>query len=236
MRKKLLSLSIILLIQFQALNSFAQEKSQNKKSYFNNVTFNFTRLLLNEARFGYEYQLTERHVLRANLGIQYPTSSESFESVSVVFGNAPKYYKVSNGIYFGVGYNYILGTRSKIYVSAEAYFNFNHYDKKYYKYSVGTDMDSYVSLQSMKLKKTGLKLLIGKKVSIISGGKVGLELDFFAGFGLQYRNEEITVYEKRNGSSSYEPSELNVLNPPEIQTNNNWYPTLNAGILICMPF
>ena len=88
----------------------------------------------------------------------------------------------------------------------------------------------------MNLKKTGIKFLIGKKASIISRGKVGLELDFFAGFGLQYRHEELTIYEKQYGSCTYDLSELYVLNPPEIKIHKNWYPTLNAGILICVPF
>ena len=224
------------MIQILTLELFSQDQDQNKKSYKNNITFNFTRLILNEARFGYERQLSERHIFRIILGIQYPTSSKSFRSVPVGIGYAPYYYKVSKGIYIGAGYNYTIGIRSGIYVSAEAYFNYNYYDKKYYNYCVGTDKDSYVSLQSMNLKKSGLKLLFGKKVRIISGSKVGLELDFFAGFGIQYRQEQITIYEKKNGSFTWNPSELYVQNPPKIEIYKNWYPTLNIGILICMPF
>lgn len=58
----------------------------------------------------------------------------------------------------------------------------------------------------------------------------------FAGFGIQYRWEQITIYEKKNGSCTWDPSELYVQDPPKIEIHKNWYPTLNIGILICMPF
>jgi len=236
MKSQALSILIFFLIQLCILDSFAQEKVEEKVSYKNNITLNIGRFFLNEARFGYEKSLSDRNKLRVVLGLQYPTSSSSFHSVPIGLGYAPNYYKVSKGVYFGLGYNYTLGVKSRIYVSAEAYFNYNYYDKKYYHYCVGTDMDSYVSLQSMRLNKTGLKVLFGKKARIITGNKIGMELDFFAGFGIQYRIEEITIFEKSNGSCSWDYSELYKKEPPEIKTYKNWYPTLHAGILIGMPF
>jgi len=239
MRKLILAISIILIIQILNLESYAQEETKEKTTYKNNITLNLGRFVLNEARFGYERHLTERHTLRAIIGFQYPTNSESFNSIPIIFPffTYPSYYyKVSKGIYLGAGYSYILGIRSGIYISAEAYFNYNYYDKKYYHFCVGMDMDSYVSLESMKLKKTGLKIIFGKKARIISGRKTGLELDFFAGFGIQYRIEELTIFEKRNGSCHWDYSELYKKDPPENKTYRNWHPTLNAGILIGMPF
>jgi len=236
MKKTTYLLSIILAIQVFTLNLNAQENKQENKTYRNNLTLNVGRLFLNEARLGYEKQLTERHAFRTIIGFQYPTSSVSFNSVALGPGHVPNYYKVSKGIYLGLGYNYTLGIQSRIYLSAEAYFNYNYYDKKYYHYCVGMDMDSYVSLESMNLKKTGIKIIFGKKARILSGNKIGLELDFFAGIGIQYRIEELTIFEKSNGSCSYDYSELYVKDPPEINTHKNWYPTLHAGILLGMPF
>ena len=152
--KKIVSIvSIIFVTHSIAQGLFAEDQIREKKSFENTITFNIGRLILNEARFGYERQLTERHVFRTVLGIQYPTNSESFKSVPLGIYYAPYYYEVSKGIYLGIGYNYVLGIHSKIYVSSEIYFNFNYYDKKYYHYCVGPDKDSYVSLESMKLKK-----------------------------------------------------------------------------------
>jgi hypothetical protein len=236
MRKLSLYLLIIIIIQIFTLTSYGQEKIKEKIIYKNNLTLNVGRLFLNEARFGYERQLTQRHTARAIIGFQYPTEPKSFNSVPVGIGYAPYYYKVSKGIYLGAAYNYTLGVSSRIYISAEAYFNYNYYDKKYYHFCVGTDMDSYVSLESMNLKKTGLKILFGKKARIISGSKIGMELDFFVGFGLQYRIEELTIFEKSNGSCRWDYSELYKYDPPEITTYLNWYPSLHAGILVGMPF
>lgn len=236
MREFRIFILVFFIIQFFSHELNGQSKIEEKPTYKNNITLNVGRLILNEARFGYERQIIERHTLRGVLGLQYPTASESFNSVPVVFGYAPYYYKVSKGIYLGAGYNYTLGIRSRIYISAEVYFNYNYYDNKYYHYCVGSDKDSYVSLESMDLKKTGLKILFGKKARIVSGSQIGLELDFFAGVGIQYRIEEITVFEKHNGSCDWDYSELYKIDPPEIKTYKDWYPTLHAGILIGMPF
>lgn len=236
MKKVTLYILIVLTILVFSFDSHAQEKTKENISYKNNITLNFGRLFLNEARLGYERQIKDRHVLRAIIGLQYPTSSLSFQSIPFSPGQIKYYYSVSKGIYLGIGYNYVLGIHSRIYISTEVYFNYNYYDHKYYHYCVGTDMDSYVSLESMNLKKSGLKILFGKKARIITSSKIGLELDFFAGLGIQYRTEELTIYEKSNGSCHYDYSELYKLDPPEIKTYNNWYPTVNAGILIGMTF
>ena len=174
--------STILLLT--ATTGNAQQQGKTYKSYNNSLTVNLTRFILNEARIGYERKFTEHEAGRIVLGFQYPTSSTSFNTVPVGFGYAPKFYKVSKGIYAGVGYSYMFGKHLSAYVSGEIYFSYNYYNDKYYHYCVGMDMDSYVSLQSMNLNKTGLKILIGKKVRIVSGGKAGLELDIFAGAGI----------------------------------------------------
>jgi len=238
MRELRIIVLVFFIFQFLSIKSFGQDKTKEETTYKNNITLHVGRLFLNEVRFGYERQLTERHTLRAILGLQYPTDSKSFNSITTIFPffTPPNYYKVSKGVYIGAGYNYTIGTRSRIYVSTEVYFNYNYYDKKYYHYCVGMDKDSYLSLQSMTLRKTGIKIIFGKKARIISGSKIGLELDFFAGFGIQNRLEKLTIFEKSNGSCHYYYSELYKKDPPEINTYKNWYPTLNAGVLIGMPF
>ena len=229
-------LSTILMIQSMTLESYSQNQFKDKNSFKNTIKLNTGRLILNEARFSYERQLSERHTLRTVIGFQYPTSQTEFRSVTVGVVYIPNYYKVSKGIYIGAGYNYLLGTHSRNYISAEMYFNYNYYDNKHYRLCAGGSHDSYVSLQSMNLNKTGLKIIFGKKATIISGSKIGLELDFFVGMGIQYRIEELTIYQKQSGSCSYDYNELYHIYPPDIETNKNWYPTLHAGILIGMTF
>ena len=197
---------------------------------------NLGRFILNEARFGFERKLSDRNSVRAVVGVQYPTTQTEFESIPVLTAHLPNHYRVSRGLYLGMGYNYYFGNKRNIYLSSELYYNYSYYDKKYYRCSLGGSHDSYVALQSMKLYKTGLKLLFGKKATIISGKKVGLELDFFVGLGVQYRVEEITIYQKESGNSHYDYDELYDVNPPEVETHNNIYPTLHGGIMVVMPF
>ena len=237
MKRIVFVISIVFFIQTQSFESFSQDQTQDEKSYKNYVTFNITRLILMEARFGYERHLSERHVLRSTLGLQYPISSESFSSINFLPAHIPFYYAVSNGAYFALGYNYIIRQRSNLYVSTEVYFNYSYYDEKYYKFCVGTDHDSYVSLQSMQLKKSGIKLLIGKKANILPGQKTRLQFDIFAGIGFQYREEEITIFKKKQGECSVEGQySYEDYNPHEKEISNRWWPALHAGILIGMPF
>ncbi len=231
---------IILLITFLIIYSLCQVVlSQDivNKHYKNAITFNVTRLILLEARLGYEQNLTERNKLRATIGIQFPTSSESFGSIWSL-GSIPYYYKVSNGIYLALGYSFIVNTKSQFYISPEIYYNHNSYDKKYYEFAAGTDHDSYVSLQSMDLTKSGLKFLLGKKASMHPRKKTRLEFDFFGGIGLQYRAEELIIYGKRAGTSSTKDFEkyATMYDPPQEENTINWYPTFHGGVLLSFPF
>lgn len=238
MKMKELKITIVIMLLFQliSIETNAQEEKNKQINYKNRITINAGRLILNEVRFGYERLLNNRHSLLAILGLQYPTSSTSFRSVPVGLGYLPNYYQVSQGIYLGAAYSYIVGPRSRTYISAEMYFNNNYYNYKFYHYCVGMDMDSYVSLESMNLRKTGLKVIIGRKIRIFSGSDIGLELDLFAGMGIQYRQEKLTVYKRLYGSCNWDYDELHELNTPEINTHENWYPTLHLGILIGVPF
>ncbi len=235
MKKTILFLcSTILLLTATTGNAQQQEKTY--KSYSNSLTVNLTRFILNEARVGYERNLAEHHVARIVLGFQYPTSSTSFNTIPVGLGYVPNYYKVSKGIYTGIGYNYMFGKHLSAYVSGEIYYSYSYYNDKYYHYCVGHGGDSFVALQSMNLNKTGLKILIGKKVRIVSCGKAGLELDIFAGAGVQYRHEALTIFERRYGGCNYDYSDLYKLDPPEKHNYINWYPTLHLGVSACVPF
>jgi len=230
------ALFFLLFFSFNSIQLFSQEKE--KKTYKTNITLSAVPIVFREIRLGYERQLTERHTLRTSVGVKIPSSSESFGTFNPLPLIIPLSYQVSNGGYLSFGYNYVFSPRKKLYLSAETYLSYYYYNDKYFKLCVGTSMDSYVALQSGKLMKTGLKFLIGKKIAIISKGKVGLQLDIFAGFGGQYRDEEITIYKKKKGTCSITGTyhEFQEYDPPEIETSKNWYPTLHAGLLLGMPF
>jgi hypothetical protein len=91
-------------------------------------------------------------------------------------------------------------------------------------------------MQSMQLKRTGIKFLFGKKARLVSGNKIGLELDFFAGLGTQYRYKKLTEHKKLSGGCNYDPSELRPLDPPRVHLYKSWYPSLHLGVLLSMPF
>lgn len=218
------------------LESFSQEQSQQIRQKNNSLTINVTRLFLYEIRLGYERKISERHSIRPIAGIQFASSANDFKSIPAALFRFPFYYKVSKGYYLGHGYNFIIGKHSRIYLSTEIYYNKSYYDKKYYRYCVGSGKDSYVSLQSMDLEKTGIKLLVGKKQTIVNGQKVNLEFDFFAGIGIQHRLEKLTTFEKQFGGCSYDIPGLHEIKPPIVDNSNKWYPTINIGVLIAMPF
>ncbi|MBC8321004.1 MAG: hypothetical protein H8E34_09800 [Bacteroidetes bacterium] len=88
----------------------------------------------------------------------------------------------------------------------------------------------------MDLKKSGIKFFFGEKATLQKGKKVNLELDFFAGIGIQYRIKNLSIYEKRSGSCTYAISTLNEINPPEIKSSKKWNQTVNIGLLICISF
>ena len=71
MKKAVFVLLLLLMVQWNSSQLYAQEPE--KKSSKNNITFNLTRLFLMEARFGYERQLTDRHLIRTTVGIQFPS-------------------------------------------------------------------------------------------------------------------------------------------------------------------
>jgi hypothetical protein len=229
-------LALIFTIFFITKGLSAQDQIQAKRPQKKTLTFNPARLILNEVRFGYELQLSERHALRASLGYQYPTSKDSYGDLNMFLYRTPFYYTVSKGVYLGAGYNYVLGVGSRIYISPELYFCSNNFDRKYYHHSSGSNHEAYLSLESMKLRKTGLKILFGRKVRIFEGNKMGFEIDYFAGLGLQYRHEETTTFAWHGGSSSWPYSTLIKRDPPEISTERTWNETLNLGILISVHF
>jgi hypothetical protein len=225
-------ISIVFLLCFNSVYS----QDPERKTYKNAVTFNVLRLALLEARFGYERKLSERHLVRTTLGIQFPVSSESFGNISS-FPVIPYYYKVSKGIYLAMGYNYVIIPRKGFYISSEIYFNYNSYDEKYYTMLVGMDMDSYVSLQSMDLTKTGIKFLMGRKLTMHPSKETRMQFDFFWGAGIQYRQENITIYKKLVGTTNIDNlSEIPYFDPPQTEASNKFYPTLHGGILLSFPF
>lgn len=233
MKKSIYLLSLIFVTQFFVTSLFAQEQQTlEKASSKNTFTLNLSRLILNEARFGLERQITERQSFRASLGIKYPTKSESFGIILFY----PYHFPVSKGSYLGVGYNFVLGVKSRIYISPEIYYNYNYYDDKFYNHPSGQDDKSYTNLQSMQLHKTGIKVVFGKKVDIFSNEKMSLKLDFYAGFGMQYREEETTVSAYYSGGITDDYSQLTKKETPTTDISKEWYPTLNIGVLMGISF
>jgi hypothetical protein len=225
---------IFLLIQ----TGFMLPAQEEQTVYFHNhLTLNTTRLIFREIRLGYERNITAHHVAKIAFGMQWPTSSNSFRSTAVGIVYLPVYYPIVSGFYTSVGYNYLINTKKHFYVSAELYFDHKYYNNKYYRYCVGTDMDSYVSRESMQMNKYGLKFLAGKKVTLFGKGKVGLQLEFYGGIGFQYHQKEITEYGKQHGGCTlgyYDPDH----EYPSPKTINSNYitPTFHLGMLISVPF
>ncbi len=233
--KTITRLIVIFLLIQSAFSIQAQE--EQTVNYHNNLTLNTTRLIFREIRLGYERNITAHHVARITLGMQVPNSSNSFGNTSVGIGYIPVYYPIASGFYASVGYNYIISTKKQFYASAELYFDHKYYNNKYYEYCVGMDMDSYVSHESMQMNKYGLKFLVGKKATLFGKGKVGLQLNFYGGLGLQYHQKEITEYGKQYGGCSlgyYDPDHEYA--SPKTINSNYFTPTFHLGMLISMPF
>lgn len=102
---------------------------------------------------------------------------------------------------------------------------------------MGQSKESYVTLQSMELYKTAIKVLIGKKIFDTSRRKNRIQLDIFGGIGVQYRNEKITIYQKKQGECSIDGQyEFRLYDPPLLETSIGWWPTLHGGLLLSFPF
>jgi hypothetical protein len=125
----------------------------------------------------------------------------------------------------------------QVYLSSEIYYNYSYYDNKYYRNCTGQNKENYVTKQSMDLSKVGLKLLIGRKLSLVPKRNTRLKFDLFAGIGVQYRDEEITIFEKKTLECSVEGNyPYTVYDSPEIEVSKRWWPTLHGGILFGLPF
>jgi hypothetical protein len=228
---------IIFIILLIAAGFFLHAQEDQTFDYHNHLTLNTTRLIFREIRLGYEHNITGQHVARVTLGMQIPTSSNSFRNTSVGIGYIPVYYPIASGFYTSIGYNYIIKTKKQFYASAELYFDHKYYNNKYYEYCVGMDMESYVSRESMRMNKYGLKFMVGKKATLFGKGKVGLQLDFYGGLGLQYHQKKITEYGKQYGDCSldyYDPEHEYAT--PKTTSSNYFTPTFHLGMLISVPF
>ena len=179
--------------------------------------------------------MSDREAFRVVLGLKYPTKAESFESMQVLF-TFPYHFPVSTGVYLGLGYNYVLGVKSRIYISPEICYSYNYYNDKYYNHLSGQGAETYTHLQSMKLHKAGFKILFGKKVNIISNKKMDLEFDFYVGLGLQSRIEEITAFEYYGNGTTNDYSKLTKYDTPVVENNILFYPTIHIGLMMGISF
>ncbi|MCD4725194.1 MAG: hypothetical protein K8R63_10170 [Bacteroidales bacterium] len=236
MNKNLPLVFVFLLVMLSSEILLTQEHEE--KTFKNAITFNVFELVKLEARLGYERLLAEKHALRASVGIQFPVSSGPLEEngATIISISINKIERVSKGIYLALGYNYLIIPDAYFYVSPEVYYNYSFYNDIYYEYCTGMQHDSYVTLQSMRSNKSGIKFLVGKKVSFSTKKKTRLQFDFFAGIGIQHRQEEITVFKKKystcnsNGGNYYE------YDPPQITNTDNWGPAMDIGISLCYLF
>lgn len=238
MKNIILAASFIFLFLLFGFSQDQEPKGKRDTVFYKNRITTYPMHLINrEIRLGYERQLSKRHAVRLVVGYQYPTSKNSYESKSGFIFTQVNDSKVSSGIYLGVGYNYIFSPSTRFYVSAEAFYSYHFYDDKYYNHCTSSSSDTYTSLQSMERNTIGMTFMIGKKFRLVSGNKLGLEIDLQGGFGLGYRYEETTVYERLNYSCTYDYNKLNVLNPPEIENNDGWTILLSVvNIIIVVPF
>ncbi len=213
-------------------------QKDEEKIFKNAITFNVFELVKLEARLGYERLLAEKHVLRASAGIQFPVSSGPLEEngATIISISINKTERVSKGIYLALGYNYLIIPDACFYVSPEVYYNYSFYDNIYYEYCTGMQHDSYVTLQSMRSNKSGIKFLVGKKVSLSTKKKTRLQFDFFAGIGIQHRQEEITVFKKKYSTCNSTGGNYYEYDPPQITNTDNWRPTMDIGISLCYLF
>lgn len=229
-------LLILIFLFLSSLFSLGQAQEKEAKKYKNALTFNVTRVLLLEARLGYERYITERHAIRITAGYKFPTSAQSYKPLNTWLP-IPVYFKVTQGPYFSLGYAYYIIPKAHFYFSPEIYLNYVFFDKKYYEFCAGTVDDSYVSLQSRHLTKSGIKFLIGKKGSLIPHKKTRLQFDFFAGIGIQNRNEDMTIYAKKQGyCSAGKLDEQSYYDTPKKEHKAYWQLTLHGGILLSYPF
>ena len=226
---------MLFMIQISTLETYAQEKTPERIEYKNSITYNLFGLFSRKAIIGYERNLNKRNILRIAAGVKYPTSAESYQSRSFGPLVTKNYKKVSQGKYLSLGYKYILSDYSRIYLSLDAYYYHIYFDNIYYQFCVGTSMDSYVSLESMWTKTKGINIIFGKKLRVLSGKKVGLEFDFFAGTGIAIRTQELTTHAKLKGTCSIN-ADLFEFDPPSISNSEDWIITMNLGVLITMPF
>lgn len=219
-----------------AITSTANSQDTSEKPYKNAVTLNVTRIILLEPRFGYELNLTERKIIRATVGYKIPTSSSFYNNWNSWF-TFPLYYKVTKGPYFSLAYTHVLNPKTHLYLSPELYYDYHFFDRKYYKFCAGTSHDSFISLRSRHLTKTGIKVLIGKKGSLLPGKKTRLQFDFYGGIGLQYWHEDLTVHAERMGTcSAGQLVEEAYFDPPKEEKKNALTLSFHAGILLSYPF
>ena len=216
------------------LNSTVIIAQEETRSFKNVFSFNVTRLALKEVRFGYERQLADRHVLRTTLGYEFSNDAESFKTLNITPFNIPLKFAITKGIYVALGYNYYFNSEKNVYVSAEVYYNNRFYDDKYFMFCVGSSSDSYIDYQSMDLKKSGIKFLIGKKVVL---GNSRILFDFFAGLGVQYWAQEITIYKSKSGECTIGGSyDFRVYDPPKKDFIDQWRLSLQGGFLLSFLF
>lgn len=221
-----------ILLQFYSINIYSQDTIREIHSFNNCITLDLGRFLWNEARFGYQRHISERHALRVSTGLQYPTSS-GFTNYSATYGEGyePYYNLVSTGIYFGSGIFVFDKKGLGYYLSIEAYYNYAFFNHKYYIYDGYTSDDDFETLESMRQSKTGIKILLGNISNVFSIGKMSIVFDVFAGVGVQYRLRYITKEEYRIEGYDWQP-----YIPLHKETHENIYPTFHAGLLLGIPF
>jgi len=224
------AVSVVILLQFSPGKMYSRDTIQENHFYRNCIALDVGRFVWNEARIAYERRISERYSVHASTGLQYPTS-ESFTNLTYRFGKGyePYYNKVSKGIYIGAGMSVYYNRGIFNYLSLEAYYNYAFYNHKYFYYNGYSDHT--VSFESMQQSKTGVKILIGQKSKALSIGSAAIEMDVFAGMGVQFRLRDIRREDYWTNGYNWPSFE-----PVQLETQINVYPTFHAGVLLGMVF
>ncbi len=229
-----ISTLVIVLLLFAGIGGLrAQEKPHHQ--YKNYLSINASRLIVREIRVSYERKLSLHHSAGISFGKHMPSPQTSYRNYNFLLFSFPINYRLYDGYYGGLRYSYQLIPKAQFYVAAEMYYDYKYYDNKYYCFCVGTDHDSYVSLESVVQRKSGLKIIAGKKVTIFGKGKVGLVLDVYYGFGLQYKETKQTEFGRTQGGCSvgyYSPN--GAYGTPKVTITHLFVPTGNFGVLISL--
>ncbi len=204
----------------------------------NSISLNVLELAAFEAQITYERALSKRMSLIARGGWKFPVSGGPYRVDGGTFFSIrlDKNFLFTHGYSAALGMNYYLKPEHGFYISAEAFFSDESYEKLFYEYCTGMTKESYVKEQSYSREEYGMKFLVGKKLNL-SKRRPQWQADFFGGIGFMHRNEETIVYRRKYDTCDCNSDrDWTVYDPPEASRKEKWLPGMFAGILLTYSF